>query len=110
MKSANDLLHYLRKTGPGPSSDAATDGHLLERFIERRDGDAFGALLRRHGPMVWALCLRVLHNRQDAEDAFQATFLVLVRKADTIEPRGKVGNWLYGVAYRAARKAVTERA
>jgi uncharacterized protein (TIGR02246 family) len=78
---------------------------LLECFIARRDESAFEALLRRHGPMVLGVCRRVLANEADAEDAFQATFLVLLRKADSIKPRAMVGNWLYGVAHRTALKA-----
>ena len=70
-----------------------------------RDEAAFEALVRRHGPMVLGVCQRVLHHGHDAEDAFQATFVVLLRKADTIRPREKVGRWLYGVAYRTATKA-----
>jgi RNA polymerase sigma-70 factor (ECF subfamily) len=82
-----------------------SDGQLLECFLARREEAAFTALVRRHGPMVLGVCRRVLRNPHDAEDAFQATFLVLVRKAASILPRDAVGNWLYGVAYRTARKA-----
>jgi RNA polymerase sigma factor (sigma-70 family) len=84
---------------------AATDADLLGSFVRQRDEAAFEALVRKHGPMVMGVCLRILHNSHDAEDAFQATFLVLVRKAATIHPPGMVGNWLYGVAYRTAQEA-----
>lgn len=82
-----------------------TDPQLLDCFLEHRDERAFEALVRRHGPMVLGVCRRVLQNLHDAEDAFQATFLVLARKASTIVPKEMVGNWLYGVAYRTALKA-----
>ena len=84
-----------------------TDGELLDRYLAGRDEAAFESLLRRHGPMVLAVCRRVADNRQDAEDAFQATFLILVRKAASIQPRHMIGNWLYGVAYRAGMKVRT---
>src|ERR671933_518791 len=93
----NRVLGRLRRAG--------SDRELLAGFVERRDEDAFAALVRRHGPMVLAVCRRLLRDPHDAEDAFQATFLVLVRKAAAVRPREAVGSWLYGVAYRAAQKA-----
>ena len=81
------------------------DGQLLDRFVARREGAVFEAIIHRHGPMVWGVCRRVLRDHHDAEDAFQATFLVLARKASSVMPREKLGNWLYGVAYQTALKA-----
>src|SRR3984957_17497000 len=83
----------------------APDGQLLESFVNRREKSALEALVRRHGPMVWKVCRRGLRNHQDAEDAFQARFLVFVRKASSIVPKELVGNWLYGVAHQTALKA-----
>jgi RNA polymerase sigma factor (sigma-70 family) len=101
--SMNRLLSHLRRVATPQQSPS--DGELLSCFIERREESAFAALLRRHGPMVLGVCRRVLRNVHDAEDAFQATFLVLVRKATSVRPREAVGNWLYGVAYRTALEA-----
>ncbi len=84
---------------------AMADGPLLERFVAGRDGLAFEAIVARHGPMVLGVCRRVLAEPTDAEDAFQATFLVLVRKAGTLRDRDRLAPWLYGVAYRVARRA-----
>jgi RNA polymerase sigma factor (sigma-70 family) len=104
------VLHYLRRAAAVPPAGEPTDRELLDRFAARRDGEAFAALLQRHGPMVWAVCRRVLRHEQDAEDAFQATFLVLARKAGAIARPERLANWLYGVAYRTALKARSEAA
>jgi RNA polymerase sigma-70 factor (ECF subfamily) len=90
---------------PRAPLQGASDAVLLDRFIDGRDESAFAELVHRHSAMVLGVCRRVLNNAHDAEDCFQAAFMVLVRKADTIEPRAMVGNWLYGVAYRTALEA-----
>ena len=100
----NQVIHQLR-TMLLRDGDEPADGMLLECFVKHREETALEALIRRHGAMVWGVCRRVLANHHDAEDAFQATFLVLVRKASTIQPREMVGNWLYGVARQTALKA-----
>ena len=87
-----------------------SDGRLLERFAAHRDELAFEALVRRHGSMVWAICRRLLRDHHDAEDAFQATFLVLARKGQSIAQQELVANWLYAVAYQTALKARSTRA
>ncbi len=99
------LLRYLRRAGYIPEDGGPTDGQLLEQFVTRREEAAFEELVRRHGPMVLGVCRRTLHHEQDVEDAFQATFLVLVRKAGSVRPPDLVGHWLYGVAYRTAIRA-----
>src|SRR5262249_17716229 len=99
------VIQHLRGALLAREDGCLTDGQLLECFVTRREEAAFEALVRRLGPMVLGVCRRVLRNHHDAEDAFQATFLVLVRKAASVVPREQVGNWLYGVACQTARKA-----
>src|SRR6187399_3235763 len=96
MSQLSRVIQHLRRAAQPRDGDAPSDGHLLECFIDRRDGTAFAALVGRHGPMVLGVCRRVLGNVHDAEDAFQATFLVFVRKAASVRPRETVGPWLYG--------------
>src|SRR5207302_310442 len=84
---------------------AVPDAELLGQFAHTRDESAFAELLRRHGPMVWAVCRHLLPNDADAEDAFQATFLALVRSAGSIRRGAALGGWLHGVAVRTATKA-----
>lgn len=95
----------FRHLGSRAADDPRPDAELVGRFVRSRDEPAFAELLRRHGPTVYGVCRRVLGNTHDADDAFQAVFLVLARKADTIRPPGMVGPWLYGVAVRTANKA-----
>jgi len=98
------MRHIHQLVGATPN-DALTDRQLLERFARRRDESAFAALVERHGPLVFGVCRRVLHHEQDAEDAFQATFHVLARRAGSVGWHESVANWLYEVALRVARKA-----
>jgi RNA polymerase sigma factor (sigma-70 family) len=98
------LRHLRRLVAP---AGTAGDGDLLLRFVERRDEGAFAALVRRHGPMVLAVCRGLLGDSHAAEDAFQATFLVLLRRARDLDQRESLGGWLYGVASRTALKART---
>jgi RNA polymerase sigma factor (sigma-70 family) len=105
----NEVVEYLRRTALLHDGAGLTDGQLLACFIDQGDEAALAALVRRHGPLVWSVCRRVLGDYHDAEDAFQATFLVLVRKAASVKPREMLANWLYGVASRTARKAKATR-
>jgi RNA polymerase sigma factor (sigma-70 family) len=99
-------LHTLYRFGV---TGHQSDEQLLDRFVARRDEtaeEAFAALVERHGPMVLGVCRRILGDAHEAEDAFQATFLVLARKANSVVRREKVASWLYGVAYRTARETL----
>ena len=99
------LLRYIRTLTPDRGAGVPVDGELLERFTTGRDEEAFTSLVQRHGSMVWSVCRHVLHNWHDAEDVFQATFLVLARKAAGIYRPESLAGWLYGVAYHLAVKA-----
>lgn len=98
-------LDPVRKVFDRVRDGANGDGELLARYRAARDQDAFGALVRRHGPMVFGVCNRVLRDAHAADDAFQATFLVLAKKADAVRPPDRLAPWLYGVAVRTAMKA-----
>lgn len=104
------VLRQLRKMAAARRAVERTDSQLLECFIRDKDEDAFETLVRRHGRVVLGVCHRVLHDAHDAEDAFQATFLILVRKARSIGKRESLGSWLHGVAYRTAVRAKAESA
>ncbi|QEH38219.1 ECF RNA polymerase sigma factor SigW [Aquisphaera giovannonii] len=110
-------LRQLRALFAAGTAAARTDGELLARYAARRAEsaeaaasaeDAFAALVDRHGPMVWGVCRRVLGDAHEAEDAFQATFLILARKAGSVRVDGSLGRWLYGVAHRVAARARAE--
>src|SRR5215831_3890893 len=108
MQDDDQKGHLFRSSGPlSPAryGEETSDALLLERFIEQWDQTAFRDLVRRHGPMVLGVCHRILRDPHAAEDAFQATFLLLVRKAGSVRKRGSVGPWLYGVAQRVALEA-----
>jgi RNA polymerase sigma factor (sigma-70 family) len=106
----SDVLRHVRKFLDAQGLERLPDGQLLERFLSRQEETAFAVLVRRHGPMVLGVCRRVLHDGHAAEDAFQATFLVLFRRARTLDRRGSLANWLYTVAYHIALKARADTA
>jgi RNA polymerase sigma factor (sigma-70 family) len=104
------VLEHIRQLLTSRSVEGLSDGQLLHHFIAHRDETAFAALLQRHGPMVLGVCRRVLRQAHDVDDAFQATFLVLIRKASSISRHEMLGSWLYGVAYRVAVRSKTNAA
>ncbi|HEY7312762.1 MAG TPA: sigma-70 family RNA polymerase sigma factor [Gemmataceae bacterium] len=99
------VLHDLHRLAEMTGDPQQTDRQLLERFLDRRDETAFTVLVRRHGRLVLSACRRVLADEADIEDAFQATFLVLLRRASSVRWRESIGNWLFGVAHRIAVQA-----
>ena len=103
--AASRLMPTLRRVVLAGAAAERTDGQLLGAFVTNREADAFAGLVRRHGPMVLGVCRRVTGDSTVADDAFQAVFIVLARRASAVKPREQVGNWLYGVAYRTALKA-----
>ena len=98
------VLRHIRTLFAGPQAEGQTDGDLLDQFTHQRSDAAFAALLERHGPMVLSVCRGVLRDEHLAEDVFQATFLVLARKAGSIRKREALAGWLHGVAFRLALK------
>jgi RNA polymerase sigma factor (sigma-70 family) len=104
-ESASPLTSLLRQSAGAPAERDLADQALLERFVTGGDEKAFAILVQRHGPMVLGVCRRVLHDAHEAEDAFQATFLVLVHKARSIGRPDSLGPWLHGVAYRTSARA-----
>src|SRR5262249_23652727 len=99
------VLKHLRALFDQGTSGGLSDGQLLERFASTSDESAFGALVERHGPMVFRLCRQVIGDEHEAQDAAQATFLVLARRAHSIRRRDSVASWLYRVARRIASRA-----
>jgi RNA polymerase sigma factor (sigma-70 family) len=105
--SLNSLVRHIRKLVSTPAEAGLADAELLRRFVSDRDEAAFALLVERHGRLVRSVCRHLLANEEDVEDAFQATLLVLARKAAGIRKQRSVASWLYGVAYRTALKART---
>src|SRR5438309_1408987 len=99
------ILRYIRHIADADEIRRLPDGELLRRYATRGDEAAFEMLVHRHSAMVWRLCRQMVGEAHAAEDAFQATFFILVRKAGTIARPEQLGNWLYGVAHRVARRA-----
>src|SRR5438105_990347 len=106
----NVVVEHLRRLTAKAATDTLSDRQLLDRFVQEQSESAFQTLVARYGPLVLGVCRRVQYQEEDVEDAFQATFLVLARKAASIRRHGSLRNWLYGVAYRTAAHAKVEAA
>src|SRR3954463_1999046 len=106
----SSVIAYIRQTAGGTlAAHGLSEAQLLARFHSQQDAEAFAALVYRHGPLVRSVCSRVLHHDQDAEDAFQATFMVLASRANTIRKAASLASWLHGVCFRAAMNAKRAR-
>src|SRR5215470_15928592 len=101
----DNVIHHLRRVVRHDGGGELTDAQLLDNFVRRRDEAAFELLVWRHATLVLGTCRRLLHDRHEAEDAFQATFLVLVRKAASLRKGESLAAWLHTVACRVARRA-----
>jgi RNA polymerase sigma factor (sigma-70 family) len=106
--TGQSVIRHLRRAAAITDEVELSDADLLAEFVARRDEGAFAVLVRRHGPMVLMVCRRVLNYHADAEDAFQAAFMVLARRAGSIAKPALLANWLYGVAFRTALEARTQ--
>src|ERR1017187_8733898 len=110
QRQLGTVIEFIRASVCASDSGDQPDADLLARFVQTGEEAAFTAILQRHGTLVIGVCTRVLGNTEDADDAFQATFLVLVRKANSIRKGASVASWLYGVAYRVSLEARTRAA
>ena len=110
MSHQRTAVPDLGRIFEGETISGLSEWQLLERYLERRDEIAFEALVARHGPMVLGVCRRMLAGQAEVEDAFQATFLVLVRRARQLGPADAIGPWLYGVAARVSLRARSDAA
>src|SRR3954471_7660640 len=109
MPKPDTVLREVRRFVAAARPITDSDRALVERFAESRDERAFAELVRRHGPMVLGVCRRVLRHAADADDAFQATFLILVRRAPVLRDPDRLGAWLFGVAWRTANNLRASR-
>src|SRR5438876_2149414 len=109
-QSLNGVMQHLRKMAAVQTYRGLSDREVLERFTLEHDEAAFTVLVERHGPMVLGVCRRALPNYHDGEDACQATFLVLARKASSVRKKSALSSWLHGVAYRVAAKLKRDHA